>query len=105
MAGGVGEPVRADQASRRPRALGKRDAYLNLLQRRLQALTYDRVLGEGRALIGDSHAVLDQLHHLRQQFGPIQPEMQIMFGNMDYTHARRSVELFGREVLPAVEGL
>ena len=76
-----------------------------LLQQRLQALTYDRVLAEGRALIGDSHAVLDQLHHLRQQFGPIQPEMQIMFGNMDYTQARRSVELFGQEVLPAVEGL
>ncbi len=64
-----------------------------------------RLWTEGRALIGDSHAVLDQLHHLRQQFGPIQPEMQIMFGNMDYTRARRSVELFGREVLPAVEGL
>jgi alkanesulfonate monooxygenase SsuD/methylene tetrahydromethanopterin reductase-like flavin-dependent oxidoreductase (luciferase family) len=76
-----------------------------LLQQRLQALTYDRVLAEGRALIGESHAVLDQLHHLRPQFGPIQPEMQIMFGNMDYTQARRSVELFGQEVLPAVEGL
>jgi natural product biosynthesis luciferase-like monooxygenase protein len=75
------------------------------LQQRLRTLTYERVLAEGRALIGDADAVLDQLHQLRQQFGPIQPEMQIMFGNMDHSRARRSVELFGREVLPALEGL
>jgi hypothetical protein len=31
--------------------------------------------------------------------------MQIMFGDMDYTQARRSMDLFGREVLPAVEAL
>jgi alkanesulfonate monooxygenase SsuD/methylene tetrahydromethanopterin reductase-like flavin-dependent oxidoreductase (luciferase family) len=76
-----------------------------LMQERLQALTYDRVLGEGRALIGDPGAVLEQLHHLRQRFGPIQPEMQVMFGDMDRAQAQRSVELFGREVLPAVGGL
>ena len=76
-----------------------------LMQERLQALTYDRVLGEGRALIGDPGAVLQQLHHLRQRFGPIQPEMQIMFGDMDRAQAQRSVELFGREVLPAVGDL
>jgi alkanesulfonate monooxygenase SsuD/methylene tetrahydromethanopterin reductase-like flavin-dependent oxidoreductase (luciferase family) len=76
-----------------------------LLQQRLQALTYDRVVAEGRALIGDSQAVLEQLRQLRRMFGPIQPEMQVMFGNMEYTQARRSVELFGREVLPAIEEL
>jgi alkanesulfonate monooxygenase SsuD/methylene tetrahydromethanopterin reductase-like flavin-dependent oxidoreductase (luciferase family) len=76
-----------------------------LMQERLQALTYDRVLAEGRALIGDPGAVLDQLRQLRQLFGPIQPEMQVMFGNMDGSQARRSVELFGREVLPAIEDL
>jgi alkanesulfonate monooxygenase SsuD/methylene tetrahydromethanopterin reductase-like flavin-dependent oxidoreductase (luciferase family) len=76
-----------------------------LTQQRLQALTYDRVIAEGRALIGDPDTVLDQLRHMRQQFGPIQPEMQVMFGDMDYTQARRSVELFGRGVLPAADGL
>jgi alkanesulfonate monooxygenase SsuD/methylene tetrahydromethanopterin reductase-like flavin-dependent oxidoreductase (luciferase family) len=76
-----------------------------LMQERLQALTYDRVLGEGRALIGDPASVLEQLHHLRPLFGPIQPEMQVMFGDMDRTQAHRSVELFGRKVLPAVGDL
>jgi alkanesulfonate monooxygenase SsuD/methylene tetrahydromethanopterin reductase-like flavin-dependent oxidoreductase (luciferase family) len=76
-----------------------------LMQERLQALTYERVLAEGRALIGDSSAVLDQLRQLHQLFGPIQPEMQVMFGDMECAHARRSVELFGRKVLPAVADL
>jgi hypothetical protein len=31
--------------------------------------------------------------------------MQVMFGDMDQTQARRSVELFGSEVLPAVADL
>jgi alkanesulfonate monooxygenase SsuD/methylene tetrahydromethanopterin reductase-like flavin-dependent oxidoreductase (luciferase family) len=73
-----------------------------LMQERLRALTYDRVLAEGRALIGDPGAVLDQLHQIRQMFGPVQPEMQVMFGDMEFAKARRSVELFGREILPAV---
>jgi alkanesulfonate monooxygenase SsuD/methylene tetrahydromethanopterin reductase-like flavin-dependent oxidoreductase (luciferase family) len=72
------------------------------MQERLQALTYDRVLAEARALIGAPDAVLDQLHQVRQMFGPVQPEMQVMFGDMEFAKARRSVELFGREVLPAV---
>ena len=76
-----------------------------LMQERLQALTYDRVLAEGRALIGDPGAVLDQLRQMRQLFGPIQPEMQVMFGDMECAEARRSVELFGREVLPSVVDL
>jgi alkanesulfonate monooxygenase SsuD/methylene tetrahydromethanopterin reductase-like flavin-dependent oxidoreductase (luciferase family) len=72
------------------------------MQDRLQALTYNRVLAEGRALIGDPSAVLEQLYQMRQLFGPIQPEMQVMFGDMDFAKARRSVELFGQEVLPAI---
>jgi alkanesulfonate monooxygenase SsuD/methylene tetrahydromethanopterin reductase-like flavin-dependent oxidoreductase (luciferase family) len=77
----------------------------DLMQERLQALTYDRVLAEGRALIGDPGTVLDQLRQMRQLFGPIQPEMQVMFGDMESAHARRSMEIFGRGVLPAVADL
>jgi alkanesulfonate monooxygenase SsuD/methylene tetrahydromethanopterin reductase-like flavin-dependent oxidoreductase (luciferase family) len=76
-----------------------------LMQERLQALTYDRVLAEGRALIGDPRTVLGQLRQMRQLFGPIQPEMQVMFGDMNYAYARRSVERFGCEVLPDLAAL
>jgi alkanesulfonate monooxygenase SsuD/methylene tetrahydromethanopterin reductase-like flavin-dependent oxidoreductase (luciferase family) len=75
------------------------------MQERLQALTYDRVLAEGRALIGDPTDVLDQVRRMHQLFGPVQPEMQVMFGDMEFPEARRSVELFGREVLPVVRDL
>jgi len=75
------------------------------LQARLSELTYDRVVAEVRAFIGDPALVLEQMRQIRQMFGPIQPEMQVMFGDMEFAKARRSVELFGREVLPALQGL
>jgi alkanesulfonate monooxygenase SsuD/methylene tetrahydromethanopterin reductase-like flavin-dependent oxidoreductase (luciferase family) len=75
------------------------------MQGRLQSLTYDRVLAEGRALIGDPSTVCEQIRRLRQMFGPVQPEMQVMFGDMEFARARRSVELFGREVLRSVHDL
>jgi alkanesulfonate monooxygenase SsuD/methylene tetrahydromethanopterin reductase-like flavin-dependent oxidoreductase (luciferase family) len=75
------------------------------LQARLSELTYDRVLAETRAFVGDPAAVVDQLRQIRQIFGPVQPEMQVLFGEMEFAKARRSVELFGREVLPAVRDL
>jgi alkanesulfonate monooxygenase SsuD/methylene tetrahydromethanopterin reductase-like flavin-dependent oxidoreductase (luciferase family) len=75
------------------------------MQERLQSLTYERVVAEGRALIGSPDMVLDRIHQLRQMFGPVQPEMQVMFGDMEFAKARRSVELFAREVLPAVHDL
>ncbi|HEX2278835.1 MAG TPA: LLM class flavin-dependent oxidoreductase [Candidatus Tectomicrobia bacterium] len=75
------------------------------MQERLQSLTYERVLAEGRALVGDPPAVCEQIRQLRQMFGPVQPEMQVMFGDMEFARARRSVELFGREVLRSLHDL
>jgi alkanesulfonate monooxygenase SsuD/methylene tetrahydromethanopterin reductase-like flavin-dependent oxidoreductase (luciferase family) len=73
------------------------------LQTSLRDLTYERVIAEGRACIGDPTMVCDQLQRMRQLFGPIQPEMQVMFGDMEVARAQRSVELFGREVLGALQ--
>jgi alkanesulfonate monooxygenase SsuD/methylene tetrahydromethanopterin reductase-like flavin-dependent oxidoreductase (luciferase family) len=73
------------------------------LQTSLRDLTYARVIAEGRACIGDPTRVCDQLQQMRQLFGPIQPEMQVMFGDMEVARAQRSVELFGREVLGALQ--
>jgi alkanesulfonate monooxygenase SsuD/methylene tetrahydromethanopterin reductase-like flavin-dependent oxidoreductase (luciferase family) len=75
------------------------------MQERLQSLSYERVLAEGRALVGDPPAVCEQIRQLRQMFGPVQPEMQVMFGDMEFARARRSVELFGREVLRSLHDL
>jgi alkanesulfonate monooxygenase SsuD/methylene tetrahydromethanopterin reductase-like flavin-dependent oxidoreductase (luciferase family) len=71
----------------------------------LNAMTYERVLAETRAFIGDPATVFEQMRQVRDIFGPVQPEMQIMFGDMPYEKARRSVELFGHHVLPALQAL
>lgn len=73
------------------------------LHAQLTAMGYERVLAEKRAFIGDPVAVLEQVRQMQGLFGPIQPEMQVMFGDMEFEKARRSVELFGREVLPALQ--
>jgi alkanesulfonate monooxygenase SsuD/methylene tetrahydromethanopterin reductase-like flavin-dependent oxidoreductase (luciferase family) len=75
------------------------------LHARLSELTYDRVLAEGRALIGGPDAILDQVQRLHELFGPVQLEMQVMFGDMAFATAKRSVELFGRHLIPAVSPL
>lgn len=69
----------------------------------LDAMTYERVLAETRAFIGDPATVIEQVRQVRDIFGPVQPEMQVMFGDMEFEKAQRSVEMFGREVLPAVK--
>jgi len=75
------------------------------LHAQLTAMGYERVLAEKRAFIGDPVAVLEQVRQMQELFGPIQPEMQVMFGDMEFEKARRSVELFGREVLPALQSI
>jgi alkanesulfonate monooxygenase SsuD/methylene tetrahydromethanopterin reductase-like flavin-dependent oxidoreductase (luciferase family) len=75
------------------------------LHGRLRELTYDRVLSEGRVLIGDHASILGQVCRLRELFGPVQLEMQVMFGDMEFAKAKRSVELFGRDMIPAVSQL
>jgi hypothetical protein len=45
------------------------------------------------------------VRQLRELFGPVQLEMQVMFGDMEFAKAKRTVELFGRDIIPAVGSL
>jgi alkanesulfonate monooxygenase SsuD/methylene tetrahydromethanopterin reductase-like flavin-dependent oxidoreductase (luciferase family) len=71
----------------------------------LDAITYDRVVQEGRALIGDPIEVATQLRALIAQFGPVEPSLQVIFGNISEAAARRSLELFAAEVMPRLADL
>jgi alkanesulfonate monooxygenase SsuD/methylene tetrahydromethanopterin reductase-like flavin-dependent oxidoreductase (luciferase family) len=71
----------------------------------LDAITYDRVLKEGRALIGDPVEVAAQMRALIAQFGPVEPSLQVMFGDISEAAARRSLELFASEVMPRLTDL
>jgi natural product biosynthesis luciferase-like monooxygenase protein len=71
----------------------------------LDAITYERVLAESRALIGDPVEVAAQMRMLIAQFGPVEPSLQVMFGDIPEAAARRSLELFAAEVMPRLTDL
>lgn len=66
----------------------------------LESMTYDRVLAEGRAFIGEPVEVEKQLREVVALFGPVEPSLQVMFGDITEIAAWRSLELFAAEVMP-----
>jgi alkanesulfonate monooxygenase SsuD/methylene tetrahydromethanopterin reductase-like flavin-dependent oxidoreductase (luciferase family) len=71
------------------------------LEQMLHDITYERVLDETRAIIGDPDDVARQLTRVRDTFGEVYPSFQVNFGTMDKARARRSLELFARHVMPS----
>jgi natural product biosynthesis luciferase-like monooxygenase protein len=86
------------------RASGQYKGYEQLVNI-LDAITYDRVLKEGRALIGDPIEVAAQMRALSAQFGPVEPSLQVMYGDISEAAARRSLDLFATEVMPRLADL
>jgi len=71
----------------------------------LDAMTYERVLQDGRAFIGDPTEVAKQVREIVKIFGPVEPSLQVLFGDISETAARRSLELFATEVIPRLADL
>jgi natural product biosynthesis luciferase-like monooxygenase protein len=58
-------------------------------------------LMEGRvAYVGSPAEVIEQVRFTREVFGEVEPSMQINFGGLSTAEARRTMELFAREVIP-----
>lgn len=70
------------------------------LEQMLNDITYERVLDETRAIIGDPDDCIRQLEYIRATFGEVYPTLQINFGMMEKARARRSLELFAEHVMP-----
>ena len=70
------------------------------LVERIDAMSYDRIVGESRALVGDPHDVAQQLNYFRELFGKFEPTFQVNFGNMGESQARHTLELFAQHVMP-----
>jgi alkanesulfonate monooxygenase SsuD/methylene tetrahydromethanopterin reductase-like flavin-dependent oxidoreductase (luciferase family) len=70
------------------------------LEQMLNEITYERVLEETRAIIGDPDDVAEQLSYVRDTFGEVYPSFQVNFGMMEKARARRSIELFACHVMP-----
>jgi len=75
------------------------------LESLLEAITYDRVVAETRAFIGDPVEVATQVRSIVAQFGSVEPSLQIMYGNISAAAARWSLELFASEVMPRLVDL
>ncbi|HEX2170922.1 MAG TPA: LLM class flavin-dependent oxidoreductase, partial [Dehalococcoidia bacterium] len=66
----------------------------------LDAMTYDRVLKETRAIIGDPERATDQLGYIFDSFGPVSPNFQMMFGGTTFDQSVRTMRLFAERVRP-----
>ena len=69
----------------------------------MREITYERVLAETKAFIGDPGEVVEQVNLIRQYYGEVEPSLQVNFGNMPQDRAQRSVKLFAERVMPRVQ--
>lgn len=79
---------------------GNYQGYEKLMEAIL-AITPQSMVEGGVAFVGSPAEVIEQVRAVRDAFGDVEPSMQINFGGISTTEARRTVELFAREVMPA----
>lgn len=66
----------------------------------LDDMTYERVLKEIRAIVGDPERAIDQMNYIFESFGPVSPNFQMMFGGATVEQSLRSLRLFAEKVRP-----
>jgi natural product biosynthesis luciferase-like monooxygenase protein len=68
--------------------------------RELDSMCFERVLRETRAFIGSPDTVERQIHSILDLFGDVEPSLQMLYGNMPYGQAERSLRLLAEQVMP-----
>jgi alkanesulfonate monooxygenase SsuD/methylene tetrahydromethanopterin reductase-like flavin-dependent oxidoreductase (luciferase family) len=66
----------------------------------LDTLNMDRIMREGRALIGSPDSVTRQVQHIFDVFGDVEPSLSMLWGNLSYEVSERSLRLFAAEAMP-----
>ena len=67
----------------------------------LESETFDTVLANGGALVGTPDEILAQAKSYHEQMGGFEiASLQVNFATLGFADAERSLQLFGREVLP-----
>lgn len=77
-------------------------AYEQLTQA-LDALTYRRMLDEGRVLFGSPATVAERLRELRRAYGEFDLSLSLSFGEIPLPAAQRTLRLFAQEVAPRLQ--
>jgi alkanesulfonate monooxygenase SsuD/methylene tetrahydromethanopterin reductase-like flavin-dependent oxidoreductase (luciferase family) len=68
----------------------------------IRAQTPETLIDGKVAFVGTPAEVVEQVRFAREVFGEVEPSMQINFGGMPAADAHRTLELFGREVMPVL---
>jgi alkanesulfonate monooxygenase SsuD/methylene tetrahydromethanopterin reductase-like flavin-dependent oxidoreductase (luciferase family) len=68
--------------------------------RHLETMADDRGLNESRALIGSPETVERQIRSVLDLFGEVELSLQLLYGDMPYEQAARSLRLFAEHVMP-----
>jgi alkanesulfonate monooxygenase SsuD/methylene tetrahydromethanopterin reductase-like flavin-dependent oxidoreductase (luciferase family) len=72
----------------------------------LAAEDFDTTAAKGGVWVGSPDDIVGQVQAYRDQVGPFEvASLQVNFASLPYDESRRSVELFGREVLPRLAEL
>ncbi|HEV8439587.1 MAG TPA: LLM class flavin-dependent oxidoreductase [Methylomirabilota bacterium] len=70
----------------------------------IASTTPESLLEQQAALVGTPDTVVQQIHHHRRMFGEHEPSLQINFGGMAESEARRTLELLAGQVMPHFSG-
>jgi alkanesulfonate monooxygenase SsuD/methylene tetrahydromethanopterin reductase-like flavin-dependent oxidoreductase (luciferase family) len=93
------EVFKESAAAWRGRASSNYAGYSAVLDE-LERMSFDRALHETRLFVGSPETVAQQIRHILDLFGDVEPSLQILYGNMPYETAERSVRLFAEAVMP-----
>lgn len=74
----------------------------NKIAEELRGMSYEKVLKESRAAIGNPETVANRFKELSEYFGVHLFSLQMNFGNMKYDDALQSVRLLGEKVIPTL---
>ena len=70
----------------------------------LERETFDTILDAGGAWVGTPDEIVAQAKAYQEQVGGFEiASLQVNFATLPFAEAERSVQLFGREVLPRVQ--
>jgi alkanesulfonate monooxygenase SsuD/methylene tetrahydromethanopterin reductase-like flavin-dependent oxidoreductase (luciferase family) len=70
------------------------------LVHQLETMTMERVQRERRAFIGSAATIAELIQSAVELFGDIEPSLSMLWGNMPYPAAERSLRLFAGDVMP-----
>lgn len=72
----------------------------NQLPEALRKMTFERIIEEKRAAIGTPDQVYQVIKEVTDRFGVGHLTLQQNFGGMEFTKAKRNIEMFASEVMP-----